>query len=316
MWGQSTGVQGAVTVVLIREFLKSTRGFKPSSLTRSYSLDTLSSSALCWRLSERTTSSEPWLSRLRQRRGEPDWSETRSLLFSTNSKLTGSRGFLWPCHSEAGKLWWEEKKKKNQMRWEREGDYGCGVNSLGRTWPGTVSFNQLKIPSSLYNGRIKCFLCLNILNFLKAKNSVCLSVNSCWCSRTSQPLTPNNWDYCEIWQCCFVLLISFNNLFLQSSSLVHLCSYFSFCIYWLVFVVFLTLCYCCCNCIFMAVYALCNYVNKGAIQITFIIIIIVQDISAEDFIPLIPTAGPSFRAPAFLLLWNFLYLCFRRQATM
>lgn len=37
---------------------------------------------------------------------------------------------------------------------------------------------------------------------------------------------------------------------------------------------------------------------------------------AKDFIPLIPTAGSSVLAPAFLLLSNFLYLCFRRNATI
>lgn len=99
-------------------------------------------------------------------------------------------------------------EKKSDERREKETDYRCSINSLGRTWPSTISCNQLEIPSSLYNVRIQFFLLLNTLNFLKDKNSVWLSVNSCWCSRTSQPMTPNNWDYCEIRQCFYVLFKS------------------------------------------------------------------------------------------------------------
>lgn len=74
--------------------------------------------------------------------------------------------------------------------------------------------------------------------------------------------------------------ISFNNLFLQKS-LANLLkqqsgpSVLSFLLYSLThFLLFLMLCYCCCycNCILMPVYALCNYVKRGAKQIKFILV--------------------------------------------
>ena len=70
-------------------------------LTKSYSLGTLSRSALCWRSLDSRMVSWLWEPRLRERSRPPAGSHTCRLSFSSTSTDTGRGDSRGPCHSHA-----------------------------------------------------------------------------------------------------------------------------------------------------------------------------------------------------------------------